>query len=101
MKDIGIDLPSWISAAAALVTAGVTRLVAPVWSVGPKGEGATRFLHAASPCANAGAARAKTSARAAALPTRAPAPPSARLPPTAPPPRPAPPPPERSHRAAP
>src|SRR5207244_2890352 len=61
--------PSWISAAAALVTAGVTRLVAPVWSVGPNGEGATKFLHAASPCANAGAASARTSARVAAIRT--------------------------------
>ena len=69
MKDIGMALPSWISAAAALVTAGVTRLVAPVWSVGPNGEGATKFLHAASPCANAGAASARTSARVAAIRT--------------------------------
>src|SRR5205807_6800462 len=69
MKDIGMALPSWISAAAALVTAGVMRLVAPVWSVGPNGEGATRFLHAASPCANAGAASARTSARVAAIRT--------------------------------
>src|SRR5882672_5435762 len=37
-------LPSWISAAAALVTAGVTRLVAPVWSFGPHGEGGTIVL---------------------------------------------------------
>src|SRR2546426_2061846 len=75
MYDIGMALPSWISAAAALVTAGVTRLVAPVWSVGPNGEGATKFLHAASPCANAGAARARTSARVAAIRTSLMAPP--------------------------
>ena len=41
MYDIGMTLPSWISAAAALVTAGVTRFVAPVWSVGPNGEAFT------------------------------------------------------------
>src|SRR6478752_9755645 len=46
-------LPSWISAAAALVTCGVTRLVAPVWSSGPNGEGATTDLQSA--CASAGA----------------------------------------------
>src|SRR5215471_18685231 len=39
--DMTTTLPSWISAAAALVTAGVTRLVAPVWSLGPHGEGGT------------------------------------------------------------
>src|SRR5215467_3183891 len=39
-----MTLPSWISAAAALVTAGVTRLVAPVWSFGPQGEGGTTVL---------------------------------------------------------
>src|SRR5262245_29189273 len=42
--DITTTLPSWISAAAALVTAGVTRLVAPVWSFGPHGEGGTTVL---------------------------------------------------------
>jgi len=42
-----VTTPVWISAAAALVTAGVTRLVAPVWSFGPKGEGATRALQSA------------------------------------------------------
>src|ERR1700730_19267207 len=36
-----VTVPVWISAAAALVTAGVTRLVAPVWSSLPKGEGGT------------------------------------------------------------
>src|SRR5262249_15527588 len=36
--------PLWISAAAALVTASVTRLVAPVWSLGPQGEGGTSFV---------------------------------------------------------
>src|SRR5215470_1316947 len=42
--DMTTTLPSWISAAAALVTAGVTRLVAPVWSFGPHGEGGTTVL---------------------------------------------------------
>src|SRR5215510_4839837 len=39
--DMTTTLPSLISAAAALVTAGVTRLVAPVWSLGPHGEAGT------------------------------------------------------------
>src|SRR2546425_13199196 len=39
-----MTLPSWISAAAAFVTAGVTRLVAPVWSFGPQGEGGTSLV---------------------------------------------------------
>src|SRR2546427_13122822 len=42
--DIGITCPSWISAAAAFVTAGVMRLVAPVSSLGPQGEGGTILL---------------------------------------------------------
>src|SRR5205809_3747648 len=42
--DIVMTFPSWISAAAALVTAGVTRLVAPVSSLGPQGEGGTILL---------------------------------------------------------
>src|SRR5438552_3465501 len=42
--DMTTTLPSWISAAAALVTAEVTRLVAPVWSFGPHGEGGTTVL---------------------------------------------------------
>src|SRR5262245_10610780 len=42
--DMTTTFPSWISAAAALVTAGVTRLVAPVWSFGPHGEGGTTVL---------------------------------------------------------
>src|SRR5438128_235485 len=42
--DITMTLPSLISAAAALVTAGVTRLVAPVSSFGPHGEGGTIVL---------------------------------------------------------
>src|SRR5678816_1261285 len=42
--DMLVTLPVWISAAAALVTAGVTRFVAPVWSVGPKGDGLTTDL---------------------------------------------------------
>src|SRR6476659_8974143 len=50
---IGVTTPVWISAAAALVTCGVTRLVAPVWSSGPNGEGATTDLQSA--CASAGA----------------------------------------------
>src|SRR5882672_2828413 len=41
---IGVTVPVWISAAAALVTAEVTRLVAPVWSSGPNGEALTRVL---------------------------------------------------------
>src|SRR2546422_7223357 len=42
--DMTTTLPSRISAAAALVTAGVTRLVAPVWSFGPHGEGGTTLV---------------------------------------------------------
>src|SRR2546426_6423206 len=42
--DRGMTLPSLISAAAAFVTAGVTRLVAPVWSFGPHGEGGTTLV---------------------------------------------------------
>src|SRR5436309_12322916 len=42
--DIVMTFPSWMSAAAALVTAGVTRLVAPVSSLGPQGEGGTILL---------------------------------------------------------
>src|SRR6266403_4669365 len=42
--DMTTTLPSLISAAAALVTAGVTRLVAPVWSFGPHGEAGTTLL---------------------------------------------------------
>src|SRR6266699_1244961 len=42
--DITMTLPSLISAAAALVTAGVTRLLAPVWSFGPQGEGGTTLV---------------------------------------------------------
>src|SRR5207245_4914463 len=42
--DMTTTLQSRISAAAALVTAGVTRLVAPVWSFGPHGEAGTRVL---------------------------------------------------------
>src|SRR5215472_14267851 len=44
---IGVTTPVWISAAAALVTAGVIRLVAPVWSSGPNGDGATSDLQSA------------------------------------------------------
>src|SRR4051812_39069564 len=47
-----MTLPVWISPAAALVTAGVIRLVAPVWSSGPNGEAFTRVLQSA-PCARA------------------------------------------------
>src|SRR6476659_7131333 len=39
-----MTFPSWISAAPALVTAGVMRLVAPVWSFGPQGDAGTSFL---------------------------------------------------------
>src|ERR1700757_682443 len=39
--------PLWISAAAAFVTAGVMRLVAPVSSFGPKGDAFTRALQSA------------------------------------------------------
>src|SRR5689334_22693096 len=46
--DIEVTTPVWISVAAALVTAGVTRLVAPVWSSGPNGDGLTRSLQAAA-----------------------------------------------------
>src|ERR1700746_4125103 len=46
--DIEVTTPVWISAAAALVTAGVTRLVAPVWSSGPNGDGLTRALQSAA-----------------------------------------------------
>src|SRR6185436_4896744 len=49
--DMFVTLPVWISAASALVTGGVTRLVAPVWSLGPHGEGFTIDLQ--SLCANA------------------------------------------------
>src|SRR5215470_5283576 len=44
---MGVTTPVWISAPAALVTAGVTRLVAPVWSSGPNGDDATRALQSA------------------------------------------------------
>src|SRR5438552_18596042 len=53
-----MTLPSCISAAAALVTAGVTRFVAPVWSFGPHGEAGTSFLQSA--CAEAAVAKART-----------------------------------------
>src|ERR1700731_3643047 len=43
--------PVWISAAAALVTAGGMRLVAPTWSSGPKGDAFTKLLQSA--CAKA------------------------------------------------
>src|SRR5262245_7590198 len=46
-----MTLPVWISPAAAFVTAAVTRLVAPVWSLGPHGEAGTILLQ--SLCANA------------------------------------------------
>src|SRR5215212_10705497 len=41
---MAMTVPLWISAAAALVTEAVIRLVAPVWSFGPKGDGFTSFL---------------------------------------------------------
>src|SRR2546421_6553015 len=56
--DMTTTLPSWISAAAAFVTAGVTRLAAPVSSVGPHGDGGTSFLQSA--CAKAPVAKART-----------------------------------------
>src|SRR5215469_3891095 len=46
-----VTLPVWISAAAALVTAGVTRLVAPVWSSFPQGEALITLVQ--SSCAKA------------------------------------------------
>src|SRR3954447_7714547 len=52
--DRAMTFPSWISLAAAFVTAGVIRLVAPVWSPGPNGDGATSFEQ--SLCANTGTA---------------------------------------------
>src|ERR1700752_3603543 len=58
---IGVTVPVWISAAAALVTAGVTRLVAPVWSSGPKGEDATTVLQSASAKAGADCAHSNDS----------------------------------------
>src|ERR1700746_4168180 len=64
--DIEVTVPVWISPAAALVTAGVTRLVAPVWSSGPNGEGLTSALQSA---ADAGAGG--TSSARAAIPTNA------------------------------
>src|SRR6267142_791660 len=54
--DMTTTLPSWISAAAALVTAGVTRLVAPVWSFAPHGEGGTTLVQ--SVCARTAGAEA-------------------------------------------
>src|ERR1700745_3437286 len=45
---IGVTVPVWISAAAALVTAGVTRVVAPVWSSGAHGDGLTSALQSAA-----------------------------------------------------
>src|SRR2546422_9747584 len=46
--DIGMTLPSLISSAAALVTAGVTLLVAPVSSAGPPGDGGAALGQAPS-----------------------------------------------------
>src|SRR5262249_25398609 len=45
---IGVTTPVWISPAAALVTAGVTPLVAPVCSPGRNGVGGTRALQSAA-----------------------------------------------------
>src|SRR6266542_3639747 len=56
-----VTLPVWISAAAALVTAAVTRLVAPVWSLGPHGDGGTSLVQ--SLCAPATDARPTTTTR--------------------------------------
>src|ERR1700757_4118167 len=55
---MGVTTPVWISAAAALVTAGVTRLVGRGWAAGPKGEAATTALQSA--CAEAGTACANS-----------------------------------------
>src|SRR5215472_8736235 len=63
---IGVTTPVWISAAAALVTAGVTRLVAPVWSSGPNGDGLTRALQSAAAAGADG-----TRSNKAAIPTNA------------------------------
>src|ERR1700732_4021757 len=48
---MGTTRPVWISAAAALVTAGGVRVVAPVWLCGPKGDAFTKVLQ--SLCARA------------------------------------------------
>src|SRR2546427_7717989 len=66
--DIGITLPSLISAPAAFVMAGVTRLVAPVWSVGPHGEGGTTFVQ--SVCAKANVPATSTIRTAATMAKR-------------------------------
>src|SRR5215472_5424514 len=63
---IGVTTPVWISAAAALVPAGVTRLVAPVWSSGPNGDGLTRALQSAAAAGADG-----DSSEKAAIPTNA------------------------------
>src|SRR5229473_3100790 len=55
---IAMTLPSLISAAAAFVTAGVMRFVAPVWSFGPQGDAGTRVLQ--SVWANAEEPRARS-----------------------------------------
>src|SRR5437879_11727716 len=58
--DMTTTLPSLISAAAALVTAGVTRLVAPGWSFGPQGAGGTTFVQVVwASAAGAGAVRGR------------------------------------------
>src|SRR5215469_4298275 len=57
-----VTLPVWISAAAALVTAGVTRLVAPVWSSFPQGEALITLVQ--SSCAKADGENAITAAAA-------------------------------------
>src|SRR5215831_18891698 len=58
--DIEVTTPVWISTAAALVTAGVTRLVAPVWSSGPNGDGLTRALQSAAAAGADGARNDRT-----------------------------------------
>src|SRR5215831_4149152 len=62
--DIEVTTPIWISAAAALVTAGVTRLVAPVWSSGPNGDGLTRALQSAALAGDDGASSDKAASPA-------------------------------------
>src|SRR5258706_16198500 len=60
---MGMTVPVWISAAAALVTAGVTRLVAPVWALGPHSDGGTILVQSLWATASDAGAR-RSSARA-------------------------------------
>src|SRR2546430_3501890 len=72
--DIVMTFPSWISAAAALVTAGVTRLVAPVSSLGPQGEGGTILLQSLWASATDAPANTKRTAASSHLNLMRPAP---------------------------